>query len=75
MIDGWDKREIADTEIEIDRSLFTFSFTYKIKNRRTGIVRATGKVNAIDGNAAVPKLADRIIEEIRKAKVEAKPKK
>ena len=75
MIDGWDKREIADTEIEIDRPLFTFTFTYKIKNRRTGIVLATGKINAFDGNAAAPLLAERIVEEIRKARGEIKPKK
>lgn len=75
IIDGWDKREIADTEIEIDRPLFTFTFTYKIKNRSSGILLATGKVNAIDGNAAAPMLAERIVEEIRKARGETKPKK
>lgn len=75
MIDGWDKREIADTEIEIDRPLFTFTFTYKITNRRTGILLSTGKINAIDGDAAAPMLAERIIEDIRKARGEAKPKK
>lgn len=75
IIDGWDKREIADTEIEIDRPLFTFTFTYKIKNRSTGILLATGKLNAIDGDAAAPMLAERIVEEIRKARGETKPKK
>src|SRR5262245_16001526 len=25
MIDGWEKRDVADTEIEIDRPLFTFT--------------------------------------------------
>jgi hypothetical protein len=62
-------------EIEIDRPLFTFTFTYKIKNQRTGILLATGKVNAVDGNAAAPMLAERIIEEIRKARGETKQKK
>jgi hypothetical protein len=75
MIDGGDKHDIADTEIEIDRPLFTFTFTYKITNRRTGILLSTGKVNAIDGNAAAPMLAERIIEDMRKARGEAKPKK
>ena len=75
MIDSGDKREIADTEIEIDRPLFTFTFTYKITNRRTGILLSTGKVNAIDGNAAAPLLAGRIIEDIRKARGETRPKK
>ena len=75
MIDGGDKRANADTEIEIDRPLFTFTFTYKIINRSTGILLATGKVNAIDGNAAAPMLAERIIEDIRNARGETKSKK
>jgi hypothetical protein len=75
MIDGWDKRNVADTEIEIDRPLFTFTFTYKLTNRSTGILLATGKVTAFDGNAAAPMLAERIVEEMRKARGETKPRK
>jgi hypothetical protein len=71
---GWDKRNVADTEIEIDRPVFTFIFTYKITNRSTGILLATGKVTAFDGNAAAPMLAERIVEEIRKARGEVKTK-
>ena len=74
MVDGWgwDKREVADIVIEIDRPLFTFTFTYKITNRSNGILLATGKVTAFDGNAAAPMLAERIVEEIRKARGETK---
>jgi hypothetical protein len=72
MVDGWDKRNVADIDIEIDRPLFTFTFTYKITNRSNGILLATGKVNAFDGNAAAPMLAERIVEEIRKARGETK---
>src|SRR6185503_11655239 len=75
MVDGWDRRSVADTEIEIDRPLFTWTFTYKITNRTTGILLATGKVHAFDGNAAAPMLAERIVEEIRKARGETKTKK
>jgi len=74
MVDGWEKRDVADTEIEIDRPLFTFIFTYKITDRKTGILLATGKVNAFDGNAAAPMLAERIVGEIRKARGEVKKK-
>lgn len=74
MIDDWQKRDVADTHIEIDRPFFTFTFTYKITNRNTGIVLATGKINAMDSNAAAPMLAERIIEEIRKARGESKKK-
>lgn len=75
MVDGWDKRNVADIVIEIDRPLFTFTFTYKVTNRENGILLAAGKVNAFDGNAAAPMLADRIVEEIRKARGETKLKK
>ncbi|MGZ8844989.1 MAG: hypothetical protein ACXW3C_00845 [Pyrinomonadaceae bacterium] len=75
MVDGWDKRNVADILIEIDRPLFTFTFTYKITNRNNGILLAVGKVNAFDGNAAAPMLAERIVEEMRKARGETKPKK
>lgn len=75
MLDGWNYRNVADILINIDRPLFTYTFTYKVTHRSTGIILATGKVTAFDGNAAAPMLADRIIEEIRKAKGELKPKK
>ncbi len=75
MVDGWDKRKNADIVIEIDRPFFTYTFTYKVTHQSTGILLATGKVTAFDGNAAAPKLADRIIEEIKKARGEPKPNK
>jgi len=75
MVDGWDKRNIAGILIDIDRPLFTYTFTYKVTHRSTGIILATGKLTAWDGDAAAPLLADRILEEIRKAKGEVKPKK
>ena len=75
IIDGWDKRNVADVLIDIDRPLFTYTFTYKITNRSNGIVLATGKITAFDGNAAAPKLAQRIIEEMRVARGEVRAKK
>lgn len=75
MVDGYDKRSVADIIIKIDRPLFTYTFTYKIVNRSNGIILATGKITAFDGNAAAPKLAGRIMDDIRTAKGEIKPKK
>lgn len=75
MVDGWDKRNIADVIIAIDRPLFTYTFTYKITHRGTGIILATGHVTAFDGNGAAPRLAERIVEEIRNARGEVKVKK
>ncbi len=70
-----DKHNVADALIEIDRPLFTYTFTYKIIDRSTGVILATGKVTAFDSNAAAPKLASRIIENIKKARGEWKDKK
>ena len=75
IVDGWNKRDIADVIIDIDRPLFTYTFTYQITSRSNGIVLATGKVTAFDGNAAAPILAERIMEEIKVARGEARPKK
>lgn len=74
IVDGYDKRSVADIIITIDRPLFTYTFTYKIVHRN-GIILATGKLTAFDGDVAAPKLAGRIMDEIRNAKGEAKPKK
>ena len=68
IIDSWEKRKVADIIIEIDRPLFTFTFTYKITDRNNGLLLATGKINAFDGNAAAPVLAGRIVEDIKKAR-------
>ncbi|HKR00101.1 MAG TPA: hypothetical protein VJT09_05480, partial [Pyrinomonadaceae bacterium] len=44
LLDGWDKRSVADIIVEVDRPLFTFTFTYKITDRNNGILLTTGKV-------------------------------
>ncbi|HEV2862537.1 MAG TPA: hypothetical protein VGX48_16100 [Pyrinomonadaceae bacterium] len=72
---GWDKANAADIFVEVDRPLFTYTFTYQITHRATGVVLASGKVTAFDSNAAAPKLAARVVEEIRKARGESKDKK
>lgn len=74
MVDSWENRDVAETRIEIDRPFFTFTYTYKITDRKTGIVLATGKLNATDSNAAAQMLAERIVDEIRKARGETKKK-
>jgi hypothetical protein len=74
-INGWDKQNFADVNIEIDRPLFTFTFTYQITDRATGMVLSTGKVAAFDGNAAAPMLAKRFVEDVKKARGEDLKKK
>jgi hypothetical protein len=75
VIDGWSNRQVADIIVEIDRPLFTFTFTYKITDRANGILLTTGKINAIDGNAAAPLLAERIVKDLKEARGEATKKK
>jgi len=75
IIDGWDKGKSADLSIEIDRPVFTFTYTYKITDRNTGMLLSSGKITAFDGNAAAPMLATRIIEDIKKARGETVNKK
>ncbi len=68
IIDGWDKHQVADIAVEVDRPLFTYTFTYKITDRSTGRLLASGKLTAFDGNAAAPLLAGRIVEDIKNAR-------
>jgi len=72
IIDTSDRQNNAQVNIEIDRPFFTYHFTYKITDRGTGLVLATGTVTAFDGNAAAPKLAGKIVEEITNAQSQMK---
>lgn len=66
----WRKGDVADIIIEVDRPLFTFTFTYKITDRANGILLSTGSITAFDGNIAAPMLKSRIIKDIKKARGE-----
>lgn len=68
IVDGYEGHKVADVCVEIDRPLFSYTFTYKVTDARTSIILATGKVTAWDGNAAAPKLAQRIAEDIKKVR-------
>ena len=65
--------QTAGIEIEIDRPLFTHTFTYKLTDRRTSIVLAAGDVTGWDGDDAAPKLAQRIAEEIGRVRRRRRP--
>jgi len=72
ILDGWDKGKNADITIEVDRPLFTFTFTYKITDRANGIILASGEITAFDGNIAAPMLSKRIVKDIKKARGDTK---
>ncbi len=65
VVDGWQAGQLADITIEVDRPLFTYTFTYKIKDQKTSVILATGKITAFDGNLAAPELAKEIIKRIK----------
>ena len=68
IVDGYEGFKVADIKVEIDRPLFTYTFTYKLTDARTSIILATGKVTAWDGNSAAPKLARSIAGDIKKVR-------
>ena len=37
VVDGWEKRNVADILVEVDRPILTYSFTYLISDRVSGI--------------------------------------
>lgn len=63
-----DARRVADIEIEVDRPLFSRTFTYTVTDRRTSAVIGAGAVAGWDGHDAAPKLARQIAEEIGRAR-------
>ncbi|MCA2963836.1 MAG: hypothetical protein INH40_07990 [Acidobacteriaceae bacterium] len=65
---------LADLEIKIDRPLFTYTFTYSITDKRTSRLLDSGKVTAIDGNAAAGKLAKAILKRLQDARAEPSKK-
>lgn len=67
----------ADLMIDLDRPVFTYTFTYSVSSADTRIVVTSGKVTAFDGNFAAPKIAKELIERFHAAREDApeKPKK
>ncbi|MBZ5514665.1 MAG: S1C family serine protease [Acidobacteriia bacterium] len=59
---------IADVRLTVDRVLFTWTWTYEMVHQNSGIILATGKLNAIAGGAATSKIADAVVLEIGKAR-------
>jgi hypothetical protein len=58
----------GDLSVTVDRPVFTYDFTYSIKDSRTGTVLATGKVTAIDGPHAARGIAKKVVQELEKAR-------
>ena len=68
IVDGWQSAKLADIHIEVDHITFTWDYTFKITHQKTGLLLATGKLTAWDGNAAAPKLAREIVKRLKEVK-------
>ncbi len=59
---------VADLRIDLDRPLFTYTFTFSVSNPETSLVLKNGKVTAFDGNFAAPKIAKEILKRLQEAR-------
>ena len=59
---------IGDLLVIVDRPLLTYDFTYAVRDLQKGVVLATGKVTAIDGPHAAPKIAREVVHDLEKAR-------
>ena len=59
---------VADLRIDLDRPLFTYTFTFSVSNPETSLVLTNGKVTAFDGNFAAPKIAREILKRLQEAR-------
>jgi mono/diheme cytochrome c family protein len=64
-------RRAADLKVELDRPVFTYTFTWTVTSEETSILVFTGKTIAFDGNFAAPKIAKDIIRRIKAARQDA----
>ncbi|MGA2606364.1 MAG: serine protease [Terriglobia bacterium] len=62
------KPKMAELVIVIDRPLLTYDFTFEVTSPQGDIVFASGKVTAVNGGSAAPKIAKAILEQMRFAR-------
>jgi hypothetical protein len=60
-------KDAADLILELDHTLFTYKFSFKLFSRIDSTIIATGNVIITDGNVGAPAMADRVIQKIRAA--------
>lgn len=59
---------VADVRLTVNRVLFTWTWTYEMVHQNSGIILATGKMNATAGGAGASKIADDVVRQISKAR-------
>jgi Trypsin-like peptidase domain len=61
-------RRLADLDIEVDRPLWTYTFTVVMQDARTSMLLGSDKVVAASGDLAAPSLAEKILKMIAAAR-------
>ena len=59
---------VADLMIDLDRPLFTYTFTFTVSSSQTSVLLMSGKVIAFDGNFASPKIAKELLKRLGSAR-------
>ena len=67
-------RKLADLDVEVDRPLWTYTFTVVVQDARTSMLLGNDEVIAASGGLAAPSLAEKIVKMIGAARpAEARP--
>ena len=60
--------QLADLHLEVDRPLWTYTFTVAVQDARTSMLLGTDQVIAASGDLAAPTLAEKIVKMIGTAR-------
>ena len=58
---------IADLMVDLDRPVFTYTFTFTVSSSQTSVLLMSGRVTAFDGNFASPKIAKEMLKQLGSA--------
>ena len=59
-----DQPRRADLRLRVGRPVFTFDFTYKLTDRRTGIVLDSGRFTAADAQLGIQEIVTRVVNKL-----------
>ena len=59
-----DQPRRADLRLRVGRPVFTFDFTYKLTDRRTGIVLDSGRFTATDAQLGIQEIVKRVVNKL-----------
>ncbi|HEU4391854.1 MAG TPA: hypothetical protein VFV34_28970 [Blastocatellia bacterium] len=61
-------QSVADLVVNLDRPLFTYTFTFTVTNSQNSVLLMSGKVIAFDGNLASPRIAKEVLKHLAAAR-------